>query len=72
MAATRINVAEPHIDSLPGRLERQDNVRLVALEEAVSRSSLVVVLVDHDAVRALPPEVLAGKLLVDTRGVFSS
>jgi UDP-N-acetyl-D-mannosaminuronic acid dehydrogenase len=44
----------------------------VPLEEAVSRSSLVVVLVDHDAVRALPAEALAGKLLVDTRGVFSS
>lgn len=72
MTGIRINVAEPHIDSLPGSLQRQHNVRLVPLEEAVSRSSLVVVLVDHDAVRALPPEVLAGKLLVDTRGVFSS
>jgi UDP-N-acetyl-D-mannosaminuronic acid dehydrogenase len=72
MTGIRINVAEPHIDSLPGSLQRQDNVRLVPLEEAVSRSSLVVVLVDHDAVRALPREVLAGKLLVDTRGVFSS
>ncbi|SKB81825.1 UDP-N-acetyl-D-mannosaminuronic acid dehydrogenase [Arthrobacter sp. 49Tsu3.1M3] len=72
MPATRINVAEPHIDSLPGRLQHRDNVRLVPLEEAVSRSALVVVLVDHDAVRALPAEALAGKLLVDTRGVFSS
>lgn len=72
MTGIRINVAEPHIDRLPGSLRRQDNVRLMPLEEAVSRSSLVVVLVDHDAVRALPPEVLAGKLLVDTRGVFSS
>ncbi len=72
MPATQINVAEAHIDELPQRLRGRDNVRLVTLEEAVSRSSLVVLLVDHDAVRALPPEALAGKLLVDTRGVFSS
>ncbi|WP_427130820.1 UDP-N-acetyl-D-mannosamine dehydrogenase [Pseudarthrobacter sp. S9] len=72
LPATQVNVAEPHIDSLPQRLQGRDNVQLVTLEEAVSRSSLVVVLVDHDAVSALPPEVLAGKLLVDTRGVFSS
>jgi UDP-N-acetyl-D-mannosaminuronic acid dehydrogenase len=72
LPATRINVAEPHIEALPVRLQRRDNVRLIALEEAVGRSALVVVLVDHDAVRALPPEALAGKLLVDTRGVFSA
>ncbi|WP_230010469.1 UDP-N-acetyl-D-mannosamine dehydrogenase, partial [Microbacterium sp. Bi128] len=37
MPATRINVAEPHIDSLPGRLQHREHVRLVPLEEAGSR-----------------------------------
>ena len=72
MPAVQINIAEPHIDRLPGPLQGRANVRLASLEEAVSRSSLVVVLVDHDSVRALPVEDLAGKLLVDTRGVFSA
>lgn len=72
MPSVKINVAEPHIESLPAVLQHRKNVELMGLEDALGRSSLVVVLVDHDAVRALSPEVLAGKLVVDTRGVFGS
>ena len=56
MPAAQINIAEPHIDSLPEPLQRRANVRLASLEEAVSRSALVVVLVDHDVSGALPVE----------------
>lgn len=72
MPGVQINVAEPHIDELPQVLQERTNVELVSLDVAMNRSSLVVVLVDHDAVRALPPTALAGKLVVDTRGVFTS
>jgi UDP-N-acetyl-D-mannosaminuronic acid dehydrogenase len=72
MPGTPINIAEPHIETLPERLRPLDNVQLMGLDEAVKRSALIVVLVDHDAVRALPPEDLLGKQLVDTRGVFAA
>ena len=43
---------------------------LHALEPALTRADIVLVLVDHTPFRRIPQEVLHEKLLIDTRGVF--
>lgn len=66
----RINVAEPHVDELPKQLSGRSNVELMSVEESIERSGVVVVLVDHDAVKDVAPELLAGKTVIDTRGAL--
>ncbi|MFE4196515.1 UDP-N-acetyl-D-mannosamine dehydrogenase [Paenarthrobacter sp. NPDC056912] len=66
----RLNVAEPHIEALPRQLANRRNVEFVSVEESIQRSEVVLVLVDHDAVKEVGPELLAGKVLIDTRGSF--
>ncbi|MCU1574778.1 MAG: wecC [Micrococcaceae bacterium] len=66
----RFNIAEPHVSELPGKLREHENVGLVDLEDAVQRSGVVVILVDHDEVKELDRALLEGKLVVDTRGVI--
>lgn len=71
LADRRINVAEPHVDELPKQLAGRSNVELVSIEESIQRSHVVVVLVDHDDVKAVAPEFLAGKVVIDTRGALT-
>jgi len=66
----RINVAEPHVEQLPKQLSGRSNVELMSVEESIERSGVVVVLVDHDAVKEVAPELLAGKTVIDTRGAL--
>jgi UDP-N-acetyl-D-mannosaminuronic acid dehydrogenase len=68
----KINVAEPHIEVLPRQLAGRSNVELVSIEESIRRSDVVVVLVDHDDVKAVSSESLAGKTVVDTRGAIKA
>ncbi|MFK0003903.1 UDP-N-acetyl-D-mannosamine dehydrogenase [Paenarthrobacter sp. NPDC090522] len=67
----RINIAEPHVPKLPDSLVGLDNVALLEPTTAVKRSSVVVLLVDHEAFRPLA-SMVAGKSLVDSRGFFAS
>ncbi|WP_284980195.1 UDP-N-acetyl-D-mannosamine dehydrogenase [Arthrobacter sp. fls2-241-R2A-200] len=67
----RINVAEPHVEELPKQLAGRKNIELVSIEESIRRSAVVVVLVDHDAVKSISPELLVGKTVIDTRGALS-
>ncbi|MBG0739166.1 UDP-N-acetyl-D-mannosamine dehydrogenase [Paeniglutamicibacter antarcticus] len=68
----RINIAEPHVDQLPAQLAEYSNVALTSIEDSVCRSGVVVVLVDHDQVKALPAELLSGKCIIDTRGAVDA
>jgi UDP-N-acetyl-D-mannosaminuronic acid dehydrogenase len=61
---------EPNVAAPPPALGGR--VRLCAAEEALAAADVAVLLVDHDAFRALPPEALAGKIRVDTRGAWST
>ncbi|BCW37342.1 UDP-N-acetyl-D-mannosamine dehydrogenase [Arthrobacter sp. StoSoilA2] len=67
----RINVAEPHVEELPKQLVNRSNVELVSIEDSIQRSDVVVVLVDHDDVKAVAPELLSGKIVIDTRGALN-
>lgn len=63
-------VVEPYASELPTELVDQDQVALYGLTEALSRSDVVVLLVHHAEFAQLDPQLLRGKRVVDTRGVW--
>lgn len=66
----RLLAVEPHVDELPVPLSEYGNVRLTAADEALPAASVVVLLVDHDAFRAVRADQLAGRAVIDTRGLW--
>ncbi|MDP5225541.1 MULTISPECIES: UDP-N-acetyl-D-mannosamine dehydrogenase [Arthrobacter] len=70
-AIQRINIVEPHIEQLPATLAGDDRTALVGLDEAVERSSVVVLLVDHAEFSKISPDDLTDKALIDTRGALA-
>ena len=65
----RVRVVEPFADALP--IEFTDTgAQLIDLDTALETCAILVVLVDHDSFRAIPPEERAGKLVYDTRGIW--
>ena len=71
-AESDVLVVEPHIDELPKELANRRNVSLVGLQDAVAKADVVVLLVDHTAFKEADAATLglAGRALVDTRGVW--
>ena len=69
MPRADILAVEPHIEELPGSLAHR-NVMLTDLDDALERADIVMLLVDHDQFKAVDPARLAGKKLVDTKGLW--
>lgn len=65
-----IKVCEPNISKMPTKLVGMENVTLTGVEEVFESCSLIVLLVDHDEFRAIDPASLAGKRVIDTRGIW--
>lgn len=65
----RIMVVEPFADALPAGFAGT-GAELVTLDHALATAEVVVVLVDHSAFKHLTPADLAGKLVLDTRGML--
>jgi UDP-N-acetyl-D-mannosaminuronic acid dehydrogenase len=65
----KVLVVEPNITKLPESLSKL-GVELVSLEEALAHSNTLAVLVDHKEFKAIPPELVAKKIIVDSRGIF--
>ena len=65
----KVLVVEPNITKLPESLSKL-GVELVSLEEALAQSNTLAVLVDHKEFKAIPPELVAKKIIVDSRGIF--
>lgn len=70
LSGATVLVAEPHVNRLPAALNALSNVSLVETEEAVANADVVLLLVDHDAFKAMDRAKLGGKQLVDTRGIW--
>ena len=66
----RLNIVEPHVQTLPRGLQGLDHVALIGLEEALDRSSVVALLVDHDQFKNLDVDLNAFDV-VDTRGIWT-
>ena len=67
--AERILVVEPFTEELPEAFAGT-GAQLVTLDAALKAAEIVVVLVDHTAFKHLSPQDLAGKLVLDTRGML--
>lgn len=63
-------VVEPHVSALPLYLEGTGRVRKVDLDEALQLADVVLVLVNHKAFCSIDPAQMAGKTVIDTRGLF--
>ena len=66
---SRIHVVEPHTEDLPIEYGGTGATKL-DLEEALASCGVLIVLVDHDAFKAVPLEKRAGKQVYDTRGIW--
>ncbi len=66
----KILVVEPHIDEFPLELADQTGVELTGLDEGLEKGDVIVVLVDHQAFRDIPPEARTDKAVIDTRGIW--
>ncbi len=61
-------VVEPHVETLPDEL---DGLSPRSLDEALEAANIVLLLADHRAFRALDRNRLAGKRVIDTRGIWA-
>jgi UDP-N-acetyl-D-mannosaminuronic acid dehydrogenase len=66
----KILAVEPYIGQLPKALEGH-GVELLSAEEAIPRADVVVLLVAHRQFLELDRELLLGKRIIDTRGVWN-
>lgn len=67
----RVRLVEPHIDTLPRAFEGT-GAQLTALDTALAECDVLVLLVDHDAFKAVTPEQRGGKRIHDSRGIWTA
>lgn len=65
-----IRVVEPNVGVLPNHLEKVSNLRKQSLEEAVKESEIVLLLVNHKEFISLDRNLLRGKTVIDTKGIW--
>lgn len=63
-------VVEPNIAELPEDLAGLPNVELTALDSALERADIIIVLVEHEPFRAVDRELLQEKIVIDTKGLW--
>jgi UDP-N-acetyl-D-mannosaminuronic acid dehydrogenase len=70
LPAASVIAVEPNITALPASLGARDNITLGSLPAAVAAADIVLVLVDHTPFASLERSLLAGKAVIDTRGLW--
>ncbi|HZT88510.1 MAG TPA: UDP-N-acetyl-D-mannosamine dehydrogenase [Stellaceae bacterium] len=60
---------EPHITALPASLQQSKRLTLTPLKEALQVADIVVVLVMHNAFKAIEASALSEKIVIDTVGL---
>ncbi|MBK8373483.1 UDP-N-acetyl-D-mannosamine dehydrogenase [Sphingorhabdus sp.] len=66
---SRTAIVEPYTDTLPKEFEGT-GASLVDVDTALLECDILIVLVDHDAFRAIPLAERSDKLVYDTRGIW--
>jgi len=64
-----VYAVEPHVNALPERLWRHDNIRLAGLDEALAKSDIVLLLVGHKAFLKRRGDV-EDKIVIDAVGLW--
>lgn len=62
-------IVEPHITQLPDRLKSKE-VIFTNLHDAIQRADIVLLLVNHQEFKNIDMNVLSGKKIIDTRGLW--
>lgn len=65
----RIKIVEPYAATLPIEFD-STGAELVDLDHALENCGVMIVLVDHEVFKAVPPEERAGAVVYDTRGIW--
>lgn len=65
-----IRAVEPHVAELPSSISGLANVRRQDTADAIREADIVLLLVDHDQFKAVNRAELAGKNVIDTRGIW--
>ncbi|HDX9705116.1 UDP-N-acetyl-D-mannosamine dehydrogenase [Bacillus thuringiensis] len=58
---------EPHVSELPSSL-KDKNITLLSIEEAIAKSDIILVLVDHEIFGSIDFDQLKEKVVIDTKG----
>ncbi|MGW6279058.1 UDP-N-acetyl-D-mannosamine dehydrogenase [Kribbella sp. NPDC055071] len=66
----KVLAVEPHIEKLPADLDGLSNVELAEVTAAIAVADVVLLLVDHDEFRGIDRSLLAGKRVIDTKGLW--
>ena len=66
----RVDIVEPYAAELPPALAAT-GAQLIDIDTALGRCEVMVVLVDHDLFKSIPADERAGKIVYDTRGIWS-
>ena len=66
----RIAIVEPHTETLPKTFDGT-GAALTDIDSALMECDVMIVLVDHDIFKSVPPEEREGKIVYDTRGIWS-
>ena len=67
----QIFAVEPNVQTLPLKLQNMKNVSLMEYHEAINKADIVLLLVDHKEFKNLDKEMLKGKIIIDTRGIWA-
>ena len=70
LPTARILAVEPHLDELPDVLANMANVEARKTESAINEADIVLLLVDHAEFCVLRRNLLQGKIIFDTRGIW--
>lgn len=66
----RVKVVEPYTSELPSEFDGTE-AELIDIDEALEDCGILLLLVDHDVFKAIPPEERGEAVVYDTRGVWS-
>jgi len=70
MGFSELFLVEPNISSIPDKL-KGESISITSADKAIKAADIVVLLVDHTPFKKMDLEVLSGKQIVDTRGIWS-
>ncbi|WP_369901753.1 UDP-N-acetyl-D-mannosamine dehydrogenase [Bacillus manliponensis] len=65
--AGEIIAVEPHVSELPASL-KEKGINLLTVEEAIEKSDIVLVLVDHEIFNSIAFDQFKEKVVIDTKG----